>query len=54
MKITIEQYAHTVSHEVPNNDVTLEEALRMVEGLLKAIGYYFSGTLEIVDNEITE
>jgi hypothetical protein len=53
MKITIEQYEHTVTHEVPFNDVDLDEVLRMVEGLLKAIGYSFSGNLEIVeDNEI--
>jgi superfamily II RNA helicase len=48
MKITIEQYEHTVTHEVPFNDVDLDEAVRMVEGLLRAIGYHFSGTLEIV------
>lgn len=57
MKITIEQYEHTVTHEVPFNDVDLDEAVRMVEGLLKAIGYVFSGNLEIVsewsDNEET-
>jgi len=49
MKITIEQYEHTVTHEVPFNDVDLDEAIRMCEGLLKAIGYCFSGSLEIVD-----
>jgi hypothetical protein len=51
MKITIEQYEHTVTHQVPHNDVDLDEALRMCEGLLKAIGYHFSGNLEIVDND---
>ena len=50
MKITIEQYEHTVTHEVPFNDVDLDEAVRMCEGLLKAIGYCFSGNLEIVDD----
>ena len=49
MKISIEQYEHTVTHEVPFNDVDLDEAVRMCEGLLKAIGYCFSGSLEIVD-----
>lgn len=49
MKITIEQYEHKVIHEVPHNDVSLEEALEMIEGLLKATGYYFKGNLEIVD-----
>jgi hypothetical protein len=51
MKITIEQYEHTVTHQVPHNDVDLDEAVRMVEGLLRAIGYHFSGNLEIVDDE---
>jgi hypothetical protein len=50
MRITIEQYEHKVIHEVPHNDVTLEEALEMIEGLLKATGYYFKGNLEIVDD----
>lgn len=49
MKITIEQYEHTVTHEVPFNDVDLDEVLKMIEGLLKATGYVFSGNLEIVD-----
>jgi hypothetical protein len=52
MKITIEQYEHTVTHEVPHNDVDLDEAIRMCEGLLKATGYVFSGNLEIVDEWI--
>jgi hypothetical protein len=54
MKITIEQYEHTVSHEVPFNDVDLDEAVRMVEGLLRAIGYHFTGNLEIVDEQINQ
>ena len=49
MRITIEQYEHKVIHEVPHNDVSLEEALEMIEGLLKATGYCFKGNLEIVD-----
>ena len=49
MRITIEQYEHKIIHEVPHNDVTLEEALEMIEGLLKATGYSFKGNLEIVD-----
>jgi hypothetical protein len=52
MKIIIEQYEHTVTHEVPFNDVDLDEVLRMIEGLLKATGYYFSGSLEIVDDSV--
>jgi len=50
MKITIEQYEHTVTHEVPFNDVDLDEVLQMIEGLLRATGYVFSGNLEIVDD----
>ena len=50
MKITIEQYEHTVTHEVPFNDVDLDEVIRIFEGLLKATGYVFSGNLEIVDD----
>lgn len=49
MKITIEQYEHKIIHEVPHNDVTLDEALDMIEGLLKATGYSFKGNLEIVE-----
>jgi hypothetical protein len=52
MKITIEQYEHTVTHEVPHNDVNLDEVLQMIEGLLKATGYCFTGNLEIVDEWI--
>ena len=50
MRITFEQYEHKIIHEVPHNDVTLEEALVMIEGLLKATGYCFTGNLEIVDD----
>lgn len=49
MKITIEKYDHTITHEVSHNDVYLDEVLLMIEGLLKATGYHFSGKLEIVD-----
>jgi hypothetical protein len=49
MKIIIEQYEHKIIHEVPHNDIDLDEAIRMCEGLLKAIGYHFTGNLEIVD-----
>ena len=51
MKIVIEQYEHKITYEVPHDDVDLDEALQMIEGLLKAIGYVFSGSLEIVDDE---
>jgi hypothetical protein len=51
MKITLEQYDHKITHEVPHNDVDLDEVLQMIEGLLKATGYVFSGNLEIVNEE---
>jgi hypothetical protein len=54
MKITIEQYDHKITYEVPHNDVDLDEVVRMMEALLKAIGYSFSGNLEIVYDEIQE
>ena len=49
MKITIEQYDHKITYEVPYNDVTMEQMLEILERLLKATGYVFSGNLEIVD-----
>jgi hypothetical protein len=49
MKIVIEQYDHKITYEVPHNDVSMEEMLEILERLLKATGYVFSGKLEIVD-----
>ena len=49
MKITIEQYDHKVTYEVPQNDLGMEEILGVLERLLKATGYVFSGNLEIVE-----
>lgn len=52
MKITIEHYENKITHEVPYEDVTLDKMLEIIEGLLKATGYCFSGSIEIVnDNE---
>ena len=50
MKITIEQYEHTVTYSVKHNDVSMEEMLEILERMLQATGYVFSGNLEIVDN----
>jgi methyl coenzyme M reductase alpha subunit len=50
MKITIEQYEHTITYQLPHNDVNMEEMLEILERLLKCTGYVFSGNLEIVDN----
>jgi hypothetical protein len=49
MKITIEQYEHTVTYSVKHNDVNMEEMLEILERMLQATGYVFSGHLEIVD-----
>jgi hypothetical protein len=49
MKITIEQYEHTVTYSVKHNDVNMEEMLEILERMLQATGYVFSGNLEIVD-----
>ena len=49
MKITIEQYDHKITYEVPHNDVLMDEMLQILECLLKATGYVFSGNLHIVD-----
>jgi len=54
MKITIEQYDHKITYEVPHNDVSMEEMLEILERLLKATGYVFSGKLEIVDYELKQ
>jgi hypothetical protein len=49
MKITIEQYEHTITYSVKHNDVNIEEMLEILERLLKCTGFVFSGNLEIVD-----
>ena len=49
MKITIEQYEHTITYSVKHNDVNMEEMLEILERMLQATGYVFSGNLEIVD-----
>jgi len=54
MKISIEQYDHKITYEVPHNDVSMEEMLEILERLLKATGYVFSGKLEIVDYELKQ
>ena len=51
MRITIEQYEHTITYQLPHNDVNMEEMLEILERLLKCTGYCFSGNLEIVDDE---
>ena len=49
MKIIIEQYEHTITYEVAHNDVSMDEMLEILERMLQATGYVFSGNLEIVD-----
>jgi hypothetical protein len=48
MKITIEQYEHTITYEVAHDDVSMEQMLEIMENILKCTGYVFSGSLEIV------
>ena len=54
MKIVIEQYDHKITYEVPHNDVSMEEMLEILERLLKATGYVFSGNLDIVDDDVED
>jgi hypothetical protein len=54
MKIVIEQYEHTITYSVKHNDLGMEEMLEILERLLKATGYVFSGKLEIVDYELKQ
>jgi hypothetical protein len=54
MKIVIEQYDHKITYEVPQNDVSMEEMLEILERLLKATGYVFSGNLQILDEQINQ
>jgi hypothetical protein len=52
MRITIEQYDHKITYEVPYNDVNMEQMLEILENILKCTGYCFSGNLEIVDDSV--
>jgi len=54
MKITIEQYEHTVTYEVKHNDVNMDEMLEILERLLKCTGYCFTGNLQIVDDSVED
>lgn len=52
MKITIEQYDHKITYELNHDDVSMDKMLEILEGMLKASGYVFSGNLDILDEEI--
>ena len=52
MIITIEQYEHKITYEVPHSDIAMDEMLEILERLLKCTGYCFTGSLDIVDNEL--
>jgi hypothetical protein len=54
MKITIEQYEHTITYSVKHNDVNIEEMLEILERMLQATGYVFSGHLDIVDDSVED
>ena len=42
---------HTVEIEIPNSDVDLEKMLEVFEYFLKASGFSFKGTLDLVEDE---
>ena len=52
MKIIIEQYDHKITYELNHDDVSMDKMLEILEGMLKASGYVFSGNLNILDEEI--
>ena len=52
MKITIEQYDYKITYELNHDDVSMDKMLEILEGMLKASGYVFSGNLDILDEEI--
>jgi len=51
MKIIIEQYDHKITYELNHDDVSMDKMLEILEGMLKATGYVFSGNLDILDEE---
>jgi len=51
MKIEITQYGNKATYEFMSEDITLDDLLIHLGGLLKATGYVFDGELEIVNNE---
>jgi len=54
MKITIEQYEHKITYEVPYNDLNMEQMLEILENILKCTGYCFTGNLQIVDDSVED
>jgi hypothetical protein len=54
MKITIEQYERTITYEVGYNDVDMDEMLDILERMLRATGYVFSGNLHIFEPDTDE
>ena len=54
MKITIEHCENKISYEVSYEDVSLNKMLDILECLLKADGYSFSGNLKIIEEDQEE
>jgi len=54
MKITIEHCGNKISYEVSYEDVSLDKMLDILECLLKADGYSFTGNLNIVEEDQEE
>ena len=52
MKITIEQYEHTITYEVTHDDVSMEQMLEIMENLMRCTGYRFDGNLYINDDDL--
>ena len=51
MKITIEHCGNKITYEVSYEDVSLNKMLDILECLLKADGYCFTGNLNIVEQD---
>lgn len=51
MKIEITHYGHKATYEFEYEEVTLEDLLYHLEGLIKLIGYSFNGELQITETK---
>lgn len=50
MKITIEHYGCKYSTESEHDEIALPELLKYIEGLIRSVGYSFTGEIDIVDH----
>ncbi|NPV12724.1 MAG: hypothetical protein HPY57_13135 [Ignavibacteria bacterium] len=55
MRITIEHTVYTpyrkITNEIDSDDLTLDDILGILEGMLRNLNYYFEGHLDIVPEE---